>query len=259
VSTRAWIAAGCVVTGCAAGVVLAIATPARYHAEASMVAELSGLPAAPTDIVDAKPLVATVAKLATSDTVVENVAGALGSSPAAIRAHLRAEAVPGTALFRLSYEDSSKIQAARVVEQAAAVVSSLVTSRFAGSSRRLTAVVTDPPRTTRLQAPWARDGSLGALVGALAGAGWFALSRRRERPETALEGGIPAIPAPVAAPSLLVTVRAALAVKGPEFDEAQVVKWEAYLDELEGQAAGGPLPAQLEELAAGFFAPLLKP
>jgi capsular polysaccharide biosynthesis protein len=259
VSSRAWIAAGCLATGCAAGVVLAIATPTRYHAEATMVAELSGLPAAPTDTVDAKPLVATVAKLATSDTVVENVAGALGSSPSAVRSHLRASTVPGTALFRLSYEDRSKLQAARVVEQAAAVVSSLVTSRFAGSSRRLTAVVTDPPRTTRLEAPWRRDGLLGALAGALVGAGWFALAWRRERPESATAAGIPAVPAAVAAPTLLMEVRAALAVKGPEFDEAQVVKWEAYLDELEGQAAGGPLPAHLEELAAGFFAPLLKP
>jgi capsular polysaccharide biosynthesis protein len=258
-SSRALIAAGCVAVGCAAGVVLAIAMPARYHAEATMVAELSGLPAAPTDVVDAKPLVATVAKLATSDTVVENVAGALDTSPTSVRAHLRASTVPGTALFRLSYEDRSKLQAARVVEQAAAVVSSLVTSRFAGSSRRLTAAVTDPPRATRLDAPWRRDGLLGALAGALAGAGWFALSRRRVRPESALEGDFPAVPATVGAPALLVEVRAALADKGAEFDEDQVLRWEAYLDELEGQAAGGPLPAHLEELAAGFFAPLLKP
>jgi hypothetical protein len=239
--------------------VLAIATPARYHAEATMVAELSGLPAAPTDAVDAKPLVATVAKLATSDTVVENVAGALGSSPSAVRSHLRASVVPGTALFRLSYEDGSKIQAARVVEQAAAVVSSLITTRFAGSSRRLTAVVTDPPRTSRVEPPWRRNGLLGALAGALAGTGWLVLSRRRERPEPALESEIPAVAAPLAAPALLAQVRAALAVRGAEFDDAQVLKWEAYLDELEGQAAGGPLPGHLEELAAGFFAPLLKP
>jgi capsular polysaccharide biosynthesis protein len=256
VSSRALIAAGCVVIGCAAGVVLAIAIPTRYHAEATMVAELSGLPAASTDTVDAKPLVATVAKLATSDTAVENVAGALHISPSAVRSHLRASTVPGTALFHLTYEDRSQILAARVVEQAAAVVASLVTSRFAGSSRRLTAAVTDPPRTTRLEAPWRRDGLLGALAGVFTGAAWFVLSRRRERLEPAPESGIAA---PVAPLSLLAEVRAALAVKGPEFDENQVLKWEAYLDELEGQAAGGPLPAHLEETAAGFFAPLLKP
>lgn len=258
-SSRALIAAGCVVIGCAAGVVLATAMPSRYHAEATMVVELSGLPAAPTDTVDAKPLVATVANLATSDTVVENVASAVGSPPSAIRSHLRASTVPGTALFRLGYEDSSKVQAARVVERAAAVVSSLVTSRFAGSSRRLTAVVTDPPRTTRVAAPWRRNGLLGALAGVLAGSGWLALSRRRERTQSASEGEIPPVSAAVAAPSLLEEVRAALAARGAEFDEAQVLRWEAYLDELEGQAAGGPLPGHLEEMAAGFFAPLLKP
>jgi hypothetical protein len=215
-----------------------------------MVVELNGLPAGPGETVRAQPLVAT------SDIVIDNVAASLGVPAATVRSHLHAAPVAGTALFEVTYDDGSKLRASRVVAQAAAVLSSLVTSRFAGGSRRLTAAVTDPPRTTRVGAPWARNGLLGALVGGLVGLAWLAASalRRTTEPTTvrAVENVVPA-------PNLLADVRAALAFRGSEFDEAQVARWEAYLYELEAQAPNGHLPPHLEQRAAGFFAPLLKP
>ena len=78
-----------------------------------------------------------------------------------------------------------------------------------------------------------------------------ALRRREAAPE--------AVPEPEPEPELLPRVRAALAVKGAELDEAQLVRFETYLEELEAQAAIAPLSPQLERQAAGFFAPLLKP
>jgi len=246
VTVRALIAASCVAIGCAAGVVIAFVSAPAYRATTTMVVEVRGLPAAPSTMVDAKALVPTVAALASGDTVVENVAASLRLPAATVRSHLRASAVKNTALFRLWYDDSSKTRAARVAERAASVVTLLVVSRFSGGSLQLAATVTDPPRTSKVAAPWRKDGLIGLLAGAVLGAVVLVLPRRR--------------PAPVdPEPPLLGRVRAALAVKGSEYDDAQLARWEAYLDELEAQAANGTLPPQLERQAAGFFAPLLKP
>ena len=246
-TARALIAASCVAIGCAAGVVIAFLSAPTYRSSTTLVVEVRGLPAKPSTMVDAKSLVPTVAALATSDTVVENVAASLRLPAAEIRSHLHAKAMAGTALFRLWYDDSSLLRAARVAERAASVVTLLVVSRFSGGSLQLGAAVTDPPRTTKLGAPWLRDGLLGLLAGACLGAAALLVPRRGTTT------------APAAEPPLLERVRAALAVKGSEFDEAQLGRWEAYLDELEAQAAQGPLSPQLERQAAGFFAPLLKP
>jgi capsular polysaccharide biosynthesis protein len=256
VRTRALIAAACVAIGCAAGVVIALVATPTYRAAATMVVEVQGLPASPSTMVDAKSLVPTVAALATSDTVVQNVAAALRLPESRIRAHLRAKTLDGTALFRLSYDDRSRIEALRVDERAASVVTLLVVSRFSGGNLRLSTAVTDPPRTTKVGAPWLRDGLLGLLAGALVGGAVLAaaaLRRREAAPEAVPE------PEPEPEPELLPRVRAALAVKGAELDEAQLVRFETYLEELEAQAAIAPLSPQLERQAAGFFAPLLKP
>jgi hypothetical protein len=98
---------------------------------------------------------------------------------------------------------------------------------------------------------------LGALVGALVGLGlMLAPHRRTIAAETVLQSGIPTETGPS---HLLEHVRAALAARAAEFDDVQVRRWESYLDELEAQTAGGALPPHLEKVAAGFFAPLLKP
>jgi len=250
VTVRALIAASCVAIGCAVGVVIAFVSAPTYRATTTMVVELRGLPAAPSTMVDAKALVPTVAALASGDTVVENVAASLRLPAATIRSHLHASAVKNTALFRLWYDDSSMTRAARVADRAASVVTLLVVSRFSGGSLQLSAAVTDPPRTTKLSAPWRKDGLIGLLAGAVLGAVVLVLPRRRPAPAAAVADP---------EPPLLERVRAALAVKGSEYDDAQLARWEAYLDELEAQAANGTLPPQLERQAAGFFAPLLKP
>jgi hypothetical protein len=236
--------------------VLAFVAPARYRAQATMVVSVSGRPATPSDSLDGRPLVPTVATLATSEIVVQNVAATLRLSEAAVRSRLQSAAVPGTARLRLSYDDRSRLRASRVVEQASAVASSLVTAHFASGSRRLTLTVEDPGRTTRLAAKWLRDGLLGALGGAAVALGSLLVPRRRGRAETVPQSAIAAETGPS---HLLQDVRAALAARAAEFDDAQVRRWESYLDELESQAAGGALPLHLEEVAAGFFAPLLKP
>jgi capsular polysaccharide biosynthesis protein len=237
--------------------VFAFVAPARYRAQATMTVSVSGRPATPSDSLQGRPLVPTVATLATSEIVVQNVAATLGLSQKAVRSRLRSAVVPGTALLRLTYVDRSPVRAARIVEQASAVASSLVTAHFAAGSRRLTLAVEDPAHSTRVGAPWLRDGLIGAFVGAVVGLGWFLVPRRHQTtPETVLQSGI----ATETGPShLLDDVRAALTARAAEFDERQVRRWESYLDELESQAVGGALPPHLEKVAAGFFAPLLKP
>jgi capsular polysaccharide biosynthesis protein len=256
VSARGRIAVACVALGCAAGLVFASLAPARYRAQATMVVSVSGRPATASDSLAGRPLVPTVATLATSEIVVQNVAATLALSPAAVRSRLRWAPVGNTSVFRLTYDDRSSVRAVRIVEQASAVASSLVTAHFAAGSQRLTLAVEDPARSTRLGAKWPRDGLLGALAGVVAGLAALLAPRRGLASETTLESGIPPETAPA---DLLAHVRVALEARADEFDDAQVHRWESYLDELESQAARGALPPHLERLAAGFFAPLLKP
>jgi capsular polysaccharide biosynthesis protein len=251
VTRRAVIAAACVAIGCAAGLVIALVSARSYRATTTMVVEVQGVPASPSTMVESKSVAPTVAALATSDTVVQNVASALGLPESQVRSHLRSRPVKGTALFRLTYDDRSGTRATRVAERAASVVTLLVLSRFSGGNLRLSTAVTDPPRASARGKPWLRDGLLGLLAGAVVGAAVLAagLVRREPAPEAA--------PAPD--PRLLERVRAALEARGGELDEAQRVRFETYLEELEAQAAIAPLPPRLERQAAGFFAPLLKP
>lgn len=169
------LAAGLALAGCLIGGAIALSRSPPYRASTTLVVEVHGVPAAPS----AKDAVPTIAALARSNVVVENVADAMKLEAAAVRSHLHASVVPGTALVRVGYDDPSDVRARQLAQEAASALQAVVGAHF-GS--RLTVSVADPLSSSRLGRPWLDGALIGALAGALLGVGLAAASELRGRP-----------------------------------------------------------------------------
>jgi hypothetical protein len=237
VSAR-WAAVALTAAGAVVGVVAAVAVAPGYDATATVVVRANDAPAA----------LPTVAGLATSDVVVQNVAAALDLSEARVRANLHASTVTHSALVRIRYHDRDAVRARRVDQQATAVLQAIAGPRLGNGVR---VDVVDPAHATSSARPYARDAGLGALVGAAAGGILLLAARLRRRA---------ALPKRRADPhDLLGRVRAALADREGEFPEERLLEWYALLGVLSAEADGGPLSPALERVARERFAPLLAP
>jgi hypothetical protein len=177
VRSPAPVAAGLAVAGCLIGGAIALAGSPPYRASTTIVVEVNGVPANPT----AKDAVPTIAALAVSNVVVENVADAMKLGTGVVRSHLRASVVPGTALIRVGYDDPSDVRARQLAQEAASALQAVVAAHFGA---RLSVGVADPLSSSRLGHPWLDDALFGALAGALLGIGWEAVVHFRSRPAT---------------------------------------------------------------------------
>jgi hypothetical protein len=287
VRSPAPLAAGLAVVGFLIGGAIAISHSQPYRATTTLVVEVHGVPSGPT----AGDAVPTIAALAVSDLVVENVAAAMHLDFFAVRSHLHGAVVPGTALIRIGYDDAAALRAQQLAQEASSALQAVVAARF-GS--RLTVAVVDPLRSSRLGRPWLRDLLFALLAAMIAGfAGELAVTLRRPRrapawsvppaaPQPAVRAVVPRPepepePEPVAEPEPLpeaepvrepepvpepagrvAELRLALSARRDEFDLDQVAVWEAYLDALEAQTVDGELPPALEGLALDVFEPLAR-
>jgi capsular polysaccharide biosynthesis protein len=247
------------VAGCIVGGFFALAQSPGYRATTTVLVEAHGAPAT----------LPTVAALATSDTVIGNVADAVHGDADSIRPHLRAQVVPGTALVRIEYDDADRARALLVAQQEATVLEAIVAARLGSATR---ASIADPARATRRGRPVARDVLLGGVLGLVLGLGGVVAVRRRpvvaapppaERepePEPApVEEPPPPPPPPVRrAPGRVAELRALVAKRGAEFSADQVAEWNGYLEALAAQEVDGELPPNLDGLARDVFAPLLE-
>ena len=212
-----------------------------------MVVELSGRPAAPTDSLQARPLVPTVATLATSDTVVQNVAAdarqLAEGGPVAPPRFGGARHRPVPAQLRGPLEGPGRARRRAGLGRRVLARHRALPPAPGGS----TAVETDPPRTTpRCSAVAARRPAWGVRRRA-GGLRLVALVTAQGAPATGIGERDPSGFDRCRRAELLERRTSGSRRQAAEFDEAQVLSWEAYLDELEAQAAGGALPANLEK------------
>jgi capsular polysaccharide biosynthesis protein len=250
-----------VIAGIVVGVVVSLVQSTPYRATTTVAVTVKGAPAA----------VPTVAELAKSDAVVDNVARATHLSADAVRAHLHVSVVPKTALIRLRFEDAARLRAEQIAQQEAIVLQAIVASRFGASTK---VVVVDPARAEREGHPVLPDALWGALAGALLGLVLRSVKHapRRERvPEPAPAADArplvaePAAPAPAPSPpppppprGRVAELREALDARRDGFSADQVAEWEAYLVAFEAQEVDGRLPPKLEGMVRDVFEPLLQ-
>ena len=220
-----------VAAGIVAGLIVAAFEPTLYRAQATLVIERNGKPAA-----DAS-LTRSFAELATSDIVLRNVSQKLGASVDRDRLHVDA----GNGVVKLAYDAGSRVQAARVAQQIAVDFSQAVLDRFGGSGVR--ASVFDPPHDTGRVSPHIlRDAAFGLLAGLVAGGiAWQQLHGRglRERGRWRVS-------------ALSEAVEAA----APEHPE-RLEDWRAYIAVLRAQADDDLLPFALDGVVREVFAPIL--
>lgn len=167
-STRASAVLGVgVLLGLVTGLVIALLHPVRYRAEASVVVA----PALKRTDPALSTMTNTVASIARSDAVAQNVATALhlGESAGSLRGDIGAHAHRGSALVTLTVDQSTALGAEQVLQQVAVVLQRLAASRLPGVvSGRL--VVWDAPSGTahalgRPYASWlVGGGSVGLLL-----------------------------------------------------------------------------------------------
>lgn len=272
------IAGAATVAGSLVGGTLALLEGPVYRAATTMLVEVHGAPAA----------VPTVAALATSDSVVENVSSEIHVSAGRLRHHLRVGVVSGTALIRIEYDDRDGVKAIQTVQQEATVLESIVAARLGGSTR---VSVADPPRAFRLGRPvagWTLSGGALGLAFALAGSLLLKVRERppasetsakqpprRATPPAAVPVAVPAASPPAAASvaaaappparppvapapaGRVAELRALVAARAKDFSADQVAEWDGYLAALSDREIDGRLPPNLEGLARDVFAPLL--
>lgn len=126
-SPHAVLAVG-VVVGAAVGLGIAASQPMRYRAETSVVVAPALKRADPA----LQTLTHTVASLARSNTVAENVITSLQlrESVGSLRSDIRAHARPGTALVEITADQGNRVEAERVLQQAVVVLQQLVAGRL---------------------------------------------------------------------------------------------------------------------------------
>jgi hypothetical protein len=184
---RVRIASAAAATGAALGVGAALGSSEPHRAAIALAAQIGGGPVDPAARTAAGPILPTLAEIARSDVVAQNVARSTGVSNGSVHDHLHVRVVPQTALLELSYDGPTSVEAERVAQQAAVVFTSIVTARFGSGPRAVRVTVIEPVHPASGPGrPILRDALLGALAGGALGA--FARPRRR-RPREARPPG----------------------------------------------------------------------
>ena len=203
--TRRWIPA-LATAGAALGAAAGLATSEPHRAATTLAAEIGGAPVDPAARAAAKPVMPTLAELAVGDIVVGNVVQAEHLRASDVRTHLHVRVPSRTSLLVLTYDARSEADAARVVQQAATVLTSVVSARFGGGSRPLSVSVVEPVQSVNGPTrPVLWYALLGLLAGAVSGA--LIGGQRRHRPAAA--------PAPAAPPDSRAAIRARVEAFAP--------------------------------------------
>src|SRR5262249_36694961 len=158
-----------------AGVGAAVAAAGAPHskAEAKVVVQAAGGPAA------VNPLLPDVRELATSSLLAGNVDSTLRlpGSPEALRKRLHATIASGSQVVVLGVSDSDGDRARQIAQESAVVLTQLVQARF--HTPRLTATVLDPAHVVATHGRhFLLDALIGAAVGLAVSAGVLAARRR---------------------------------------------------------------------------------
>jgi capsular polysaccharide biosynthesis protein len=277
---------GTTVAGVVAAVVLTLLLPSSYRADASIALTKQGQP--PSD----DPALAQSAKAsaelfhsrAVADSVVANLR--LDESADKLLDRVSFETTAGGSLVRVHAEAGSPDEARRTVQELTEVSTILFNDRFGPGT---VAQIWETPHAdeSRVSPRPARNLSLGALFGALAGAALIQLRRRPARvspppvpqapaPEPVVEPVIeqpaPAVaaapppPAPATGPFVmprlgawtLADVERLLAEQGPAFPEL-LDELRIYLESFRDVAEpDGRLPGGVEAVMEDIFRPLIE-
>jgi hypothetical protein len=175
---RVRIVSAAAAAGAALGAAAALGSSEPHRAAIALAAQVGGGPVDPAARTAAGPILPTLAEIARSGVVAQNIARSAGVSTGRVRDHLHVRVVPKTALLELSYDAPTSVEAERVAQQAAVVFTSIVTARFGSGPRAVGVTVIEPVHPTSGPGrPILRD----ALLGALAGGGLAAFARSRRR------------------------------------------------------------------------------
>jgi hypothetical protein len=220
-----------VAAGLVAGLMVAALEPTLYRSQVTLVIERNSSPVADP------ALARSFAALANSSVVLRNVSQKLGVPVDPDHLHVHA----ANGVVKLAYDGSSRVQAARIVQQVAVDFSQAVSSRFGGSGLR--ASVFDPPHDDGRVSPHIlREAGLGLLAGLVAAA----IAWKRPRPRGLRERGRWRV-------SALGAAVEAAAAEHPD----RIEDWRAYIAVLQAQADDDLLPYAFDGVVREVFAPIL--